>query len=238
MVRNLLAAALLAPLLSAPLAAAEYATYGLIEFMPAAAPAPSEPRITLATLPASWSAGDAAVILLGPRGESDPLHQRLIAGLLDTGAAIVELRPAATADETLGDLFGVLASLRGSGAGLVVALGHGAAGDAALLALQDAEAARRLGPEGQRFTAAARLGPAPVFALGTLPSAREYWPMRVTLLCRRLAELLAEPGPPAEGAIEACLTGFATPRVTPVAALAADPARSGTRTARNAGADP
>lgn len=234
MIRKLLAALLLA-WISAPLAADEYAHYGLIEFMPAIQPAPREPRITLITIPERWTAGDAAVVLLGPRAESDPLHQRLVAGLLDTGAAIVELRPADSSNELLGDLFGLLVSLRGSGAGLVLVLGHDAAGDAALLALDEEEATHRLGAGGQRFTAAGRLGAVPRFALGATPSAREFWPMRMTLLCRRLTELLAEPAAPAEPAMTRCLTGFATRLVTPAVEAAEDPASAPTRTARNAG---
>jgi len=138
----------------------------------------------LLNMPPGWVVGDAAVVVApgGPweAGQRD----LLVSALLDSGAAVLELneprdRPRAAAiradlaeaERTLRDIFG---------AGLLVAVGTGEGGDAAL------EAAEALGAAGA-YVAAVRLGPgAPAFRGGVAPAA-EAWQVRAPLLCDLLA---------------------------------------------------
>jgi pimeloyl-ACP methyl ester carboxylesterase len=107
--------------------------------------------------------------------------------------------PAPTPESLLHDLAGALVALRrDSGAGLVVALGHGLGGEAALLAADGARMAEMLGDAGPRFTALGAIGPgAPAFRAGASPPPDEGWASRVPLLCNVLA--VAHLGTPAPG---------------------------------------
>jgi hypothetical protein len=139
-------------------------------------------------VPPGWSSGDAAVIL-SPGAWPEGLRDRLVAAMLESGAAVLELGLARAGGGGTGalalDMIGGLRLLRDvEGAGLVVAIGFGAGGDAAL-------AAERVAPaEADGFAAAVRLGPdMPAFASGTVPEA-EAWPVRVPLFCGVLAGVL------------------------------------------------
>lgn len=167
----------------------------------------------LLNLPPSWMIGDAAVLVLSDGPWPGLARERLVARLLGEGAAVLELDvtaargfspenarmgPPATAGELLPDVRGAVETLRrDAGAGLVVALGHGAGGDAAVL---EAEAERASQPGGGDIAAAASLGPGPAhFALGGAAPGRG-WPFRAGLLCEMLATeaLPFEPGAGAE----------------------------------------
>jgi len=168
----------------------------------------------LLNLPSAWMVGDAAVLILSDGPWPGLARERLVARLLGEGAAVLELDvtaargfgpenakvgPPATADELLPDVRGAVETLRrDAGAGLVVALGHGAGGDAAVL---EAEAERASQPGGAGgIAAAASLGPGPAhFALGGAETGRG-WPFRAGLLCEMLATeaLPFEPGAGAE----------------------------------------
>ncbi len=100
--------------------------------------------------------------------------------------------PPPTAAELASDLRGAVETLqRDASAGLVVALGRGAGGDAAVLAA----AAARAVPGSDGLAAGASLGPGPAaFMLGGVPSGGEMgmgvhrgWPVRAERLCRVLA---------------------------------------------------
>jgi hypothetical protein len=98
----------------------------------------------------------------------------------------------------LRDLSAALLALhRDAGAGLVVAIGRGAAGEAALLAAQEAAMARRLGADGPRLAASAALGSGrPAFVLGAVPAAEQGWPARAPLLCAALSAAVRAEAPP------------------------------------------
>jgi hypothetical protein len=139
----------------------------------------------LLNVPSGWGVGDAAAVL-APGGEW-PVGQRdrLVAALLESGAAVLELSPLPVAEQpgaVARDMLAALRLLREiEGVGLVVAIGFGAGGDGAL-------AAQRLMPD-EGFAAAVRLGPgAPRFAIGAVPEA-EAWPVRAPLFCHLLAGL-------------------------------------------------
>lgn len=163
-------------------------------------------------LPAGWSVLDAAAILLDDPAWPTAARDRLREALLDQGAAVMELdlrvAPGKEADsafaaqpagrsEVLPGMFGALLALKGeAGAGLVVAFGYGATGEAALPAAEDAVAVRHFGlPDwavGPRFAALGKVGPGrPVFAAGPALPADEQWPVRAPLLCAIMADAVA-----------------------------------------------
>jgi hypothetical protein len=137
----------------------------------------------LLNVPPGWGVGDAAVVL-APGGEWPvALRDRLVAALLESGAAVLELSPLPAFDQPGAVARDMLAALRllqeTEGAGLAVAIGFGAGGEAALIA-------QRLMPA-EGFAAAVRLGPgAPRFATGAVPET-EAWPVRAPLFCDLLA---------------------------------------------------
>jgi hypothetical protein len=154
----------------------------------------------LLNMPTAWMVGDAAVVVLSDGPWPGLGRERLVAGLLGEGAAVLELDvttsrgfspenakmgPPATPEELLPDVRGAADTLRrDAGAGLVVALGHGAGGDAAVLAAGLERTAR---PGAGSAIAAASLGPGPAqFALGGAETGRG-WPTRARLLCGVLA---------------------------------------------------
>lgn len=156
----------------------------------------------LLNLPPGWMIGDAAALVLSDASWPGLARERLVAALLDEEAAVLEfdataarrigpeaarLGPEPTTAETALDLRAAADTMRRQiGAGLVVTLGHGAAGEAALLA---AALERTAGPAGGKgvTVAAASLGPgAPRFALGGAAPGRG-WPVRAERLCMVLA---------------------------------------------------
>ncbi|MCO6417092.1 hypothetical protein JYK14_13105 [Siccirubricoccus sp. KC 17139] len=147
----------------------------------------------LLTLPAGWTTGDAAVILVGPG--TDAWQEQLRDALTGAEAAVLELEPGGRPSERVLPL--ILAALRElswqAGAGLVIALGWGEAAEAVLWAAQEEQAARHLDPGGPRLAAAIVLGPGDAqFVPGTPPAPRQRWGVRSALLCRLLAETLEE----------------------------------------------
>lgn len=164
-------------------------------------------------IPGGWSVLDAAAILIDDPAWPATARNRLLAALLDQGAAVLELDlrapPGRGADSTfaaqpagnsdvLDGVFGALVALKTeAGAGLVVAFGYGATGDAALPAALEATAERHLGfprgLEGPRFAALGRVGPGrPAFAVGAALPGAEQWPLRAPLLCTILADAVSE----------------------------------------------
>jgi hypothetical protein len=176
---------------------------------------PAAPAPALFDAPPGWVPGDAvALVVADRRAAPEGTRDRLGAALLREGAAVLELdAPGARGpapddsaappgarppDDPLPDLFAALAAVRrDAGAGLVVALGHGEGGEAALRVTDEGAAVRHLGADGPRFAAAGVLGPRRVaFAAGAAPPASEGWPRRAPLLCAALARA-AEPEPAA-----------------------------------------
>lgn len=175
----------------------------------------------LLNVPPAWTVGDAAVVVLSDGPRHGLARERLVAALLGEGAAVLELdaatargfgpgnadaAPPATAEELLPVVGGAADTLRrDAGAGLVAALGHGAGGEAAVLAA-DLERAVRPGA-GPTIAAAASLGPGPArFALGGA-SAGRGWPMRARLLCGVLAAEALPFEPDAEANCQRALVG-------------------------------
>lgn len=169
-----------------------------------------------------WVTGDAAAIVLSDGPWAEPVRDRLVAALLEAGAAVLELDvntargfapdngatgPAPSGRDLLPDVFAALQSLRrDAGAGLVVAIGQGAGGEAALLAAPEAVAARHLGAAGPRLAAAAALKPgAARFAAGPPPSANEGWPVRAGPLCDVLRAVTIAPR---NGFVRQCVSTF------------------------------
>lgn len=198
-------AAVAAGLLAAiPAAATEYTVFGSVWLQPRAAdPAAPKAVPALLSMPPGWAAGDAAAVVI-----SDPAHpggprDLLVARLLGDGAAVLELdvfsprgfsadsgaNPAMPSDAALvPDLLAALAELRRThAAGIVIAVGFGAGGGAAL------DAARTVAAGG--FAAGIDMGadgqPAAIrYAAGPAPPPSEAWGMRVAALC----DVLGAPG--------------------------------------------
>ena len=161
----------------------------------------------LLNLPPGWTIGDAAVLVLSDAPWPGLARENLVSALLEEGAAVLELDsnaargfgpenpragPEPTAAELTSDVRAAAEALRrDTGAGLVAALGHGAAGDAVMLAASVERIATR--PDGAGLVAAASLGPGPArFALGDAAPGRG-WPVRARCLCRALAAVVAAP---------------------------------------------
>jgi hypothetical protein len=182
----------------------------------------SHPSPALLILPRSWGLDDAAAVLVvdGPEGAEE--RQRVVVALVEEGTAVLVLDPhpprgratagapaASTPREMVPELLGALHALRrDAGAGAVVALGHGAGGQAVLMAAREEVAAPLLGRDGPRFAAAAALGPGrPAFATGAPLPAREAWPTRAPLLCAALGAAMAP------GAEQDCVAALLSPAV-------------------------
>jgi MFS family permease len=175
-------------------------------------------RMLVLNLPRDWQAGDAGVVVAGPGGARFATEAgRLVAALLEQGAAVLELPAgrgggigacAAAPVEPGASALGALAALRAEvGAGVLVAVGVGEAAAEVLAAMEPARAARLSGPDGARATAGAALGMPgrAVFRAGPPPPAAEQWPARVAHLCAALAPFA---GP---GGFEACDAALAAP---------------------------
>lgn len=151
----------------------------------------------LLNLPPGWMAGDAAVVIAAGGDWPPGLRDRLVAALLDAGAAVLELNPGQRGTPALAVALAMLGTVQG--AGVVVAIGHGAAvGAAAGVAT----------PDGRGFAAAVDLGPGrPVFLFGTAPAA-EAWPARAPLFCDVLASAGAARGDEIDSACRAGLAAL------------------------------
>lgn len=152
----------------------------------------------LLTLPPGFLAGDAIVVLTPddrwPRGQ----RERLLATLLDAGAGVLEMnrpRRAGLREE----MEAAMRTLRIThGAGLVLLIGHGEAGDIAL------DVAEGVADEaGWRYAAAIRLGPGEAaFSLSGVPEMLAF-PERPGLLCDLLAAARVAGEPDVTGACRA-----------------------------------
>jgi hypothetical protein len=152
--------------------------------------------------PPGWTSGDAAVVL-APGGDwPDGARDALIDALLGAGAAVLVI-PDAAPGPVAPRLSDALRALRRDlGAGIVVAIGRGAAGEATL-GLRTAA----LPGEALPFAALVSLGPgAPGFAPGEAAPA-EDWPRRAPLLCDLLAAAALPDVPELPAACRAALPG-------------------------------
>lgn len=141
--RALLPAALLFGLAARPAGTASTGATETARYLPVwLAPlggAAAQPGPALFNMPPGWITGDAAIVLAAAGDWPAGRRERLVAALLDAGAAVLELnlpRPGPGAEKAVrAELAQALATLRGTdGAGLVVAMGHGSGGAAAPLA--------------------------------------------------------------------------------------------------------
>lgn len=215
-----LAAVLACP--AGPVLATEYTLMEAV-WINAVAPDGSARRTVPALLnvPPAWTVGDAAVVVLSDGPWPGLARERTVAALLGEGAAVLEFdvaaargfdpgnagaTPPAAAEELLPDVRGAADTLRRDvGAGLVAALGHGAGGEAAVLAADLEPAVRPTA--GPAIAAAASLGPGPArFALGGA-SAGRGWPIRARLLCGVLAAEALPFEPDAEANCQRALVG-------------------------------
>ncbi|MEO3473048.1 hypothetical protein AAFN86_14355 [Roseomonas sp. CAU 1739] len=196
----------------APAAADEpFASVDLVWARPATedgAPRPCA-RLLVLNLPRDWMVGDAAVAVFAA-ADAEAAIRTIVRALVPELAAVLEV-PSRVVDECrtppagpVAEVLGVVRALQvDAGAGLIVAIGIGAAGPAVLAATREEVARRYLGPDGPRLAAAIALGgdgPA-AYAIGALPGALG-WEMRAPLLCAALASATSEVRP------GACLTGL------------------------------
>lgn len=136
----------------------------------------------LLSMPPGWLAGDALAVLAPAEGWPRGQRDALVAALLDAGTAVMELnRPRMTS--VAEDLASALRAARGAfGAGLIVLIGRGEAGAAALAIAEEA-----VDPGGRHHVAAIQLGPgAAGFRIGGVTELFAH-PGRPSLLCDILA---------------------------------------------------
>lgn len=174
-------------------AAEPFAEYALLDFDAAAQDGQSlpGPRSGLLTYPAGWAVGDAAALIVHDGPSLGAMGRDLRERLLWEDAAVLELaagpQPPAV---LLPTVFAGLHALRQhAGAGLVVVIGVGMAGEAALLSADPVQADRHLGADGPRFSAHLHLDPLQARFLPGHQAieAREAWPARASALCIALA---------------------------------------------------
>lgn len=163
--------------------------------MASGAEQPDGPGLAILTHPAGWRSGDAAVVL-APGGDwPDGLRARLVMALLATGAAVLDLPQGAPSPGHLAAAIGALR--RDASAGIVVAIGRGEGGAAALA----------LAGLAVPFAALAWIGPgAPVFRFAEAAPA-EAWAERAKLLCALLVGLAPPDAPGLDEACRAALPG-------------------------------
>jgi hypothetical protein len=146
----------------------------------------AEAPMALLNLPPGWDPGDA-IAILAPGGDWPiGLRDRLVAALLDAGAAVLEMGWPATAElpETVRAQIAaaILAARFQLGGGLILVIGRAEAGSHAL-----AVAGELHEPDGAPMAAALRLGPGPArFAIADVPGMFAF-PERPALLCALLA---------------------------------------------------
>lgn len=177
MATALLAALGAAPARAEPLADTGFADSVTVWLTPGLGLAdPAAPA--LMTLPPGWTSGDAIAVMAFDDGWPDKARERLTDALLDAGAGVLALNRRRRA-QVAADLAAALDVAHGQyGAGVVVAIGYGAAGEAAL-----SVAARAATPEGRRYAGVLRLGPGRPEVLFAAAPAIEAWPERAALLC-------------------------------------------------------
>ena len=180
-----------------PTAAMEYTRFEMLPITPAlrAGEVADCTEIAMLNVPPVWMPGDAAVVMLAALRVPNPARDRLVPALLFEHAAVLEIAPvpcaraegrgAAVPANPVAAALGALAALRQiAGAGLVVVIGHGPDGRHALAAVEESEAAARLGLGGPRFAAAVALGEGPpIFVLGAQQPQSERAPERIGVLC-------------------------------------------------------
>lgn len=174
------------------------------------------------TLPATWRRGGPAVVLLLDGPALPGVHDRLVAGLIGQGDAVLELQAQ---EQQLPALFGALVALRHDhGAGWVAAIGVGAAADAALAALDPQVAADFVGHAGPRLAAAIALDEGlPDFARSERETAQAGAPLHLRRLCRAVGEAMQ---PAAEARCRASLT-LPPPSLSLGVTAASQPASAG-----------
>ncbi len=155
--------------------------------------------LALLHIPMGWSNGDAAVVVLwdGGSGRSGS-RNRVSHAFVTAGAAVLEVgyTPAAP-DGSVPDpslLPRALQALRHDlGAGLLVAVGNGEGGRAALSGTLAAQGASTKSPtSGPAVAAAIAIAGGDLrVAPGEVPGASEAWPVRGRLLCEVLAAAMA-----------------------------------------------
>lgn len=169
--------------------------HDLALWIAAGAAQPDGPGPAILTHPAGWRSGDAAVVL-APGGDwPDWLRPRLVMALLAAGAAVLDLPQGVPSP---GHLAAAIEALRrDASAGIIVAIGRGKGG-AAALALAEAVVP---------FAALVWIGPgAPIFRFAeAAPS--EAWAERAALLCALLAGLEPPDAPGLDRACRAALPG-------------------------------
>ena len=191
--------------------------------VPAGAAQPCD-RLLVLSAPRDWATGDAAVVLVTAAPHAEAAAAHLAEALLAEETAVARLRagdgggigPCASAPaDPVAELLGALAALRGqAGAGLVVAIGLGAAGPAALAAAEEEVAQHALGAGDTRLAAGIALDEAGTrFRAGPPPPPREAWAARVPLLCEALAPLTgAEAAAACQAALAPAARGLASLR--------------------------
>ena len=149
-----------------PSSAARADEYARIENVPIVAvqlegSLPVAPSVGLLTQPSTWVPGDAAAVLkVDPSARRTAESDRLVSDLVGSGVAVLELLLPEQPEARLPILFGALLALsRDAGAGPVVALGTGRAGQAVMDAAAPGLTARYTGEGGPRFTMLVALRP-------------------------------------------------------------------------------
>jgi hypothetical protein len=181
----------LATCLAGGAGATEHTTFSLLTFPPAGPDRTDCIADALLSTPPGWQAGDAAVLLAAPAGPGDAARDRLVAGLLEEGAAVAEAAIDGAVDcawtapgaEPAAMLAGALQALRTTaGAGLTVVIAFGPAGGVALTPAAWPPAAP---------VAALWVGPAGVaIRAAAAAPAGEAWPQRIAPFCARVAAAL------------------------------------------------
>ncbi len=166
----------------------------LVWSTPAAAPDAARgcARLLLLNIPEGWQSGDAAAVVMAPDGGGFDIARPLVGALLAQQTAVLELPTgrgggvgpcAAVPADAVAQFLGALSALRAeTGAGVVVAIGLGDAGPAALAA---GTAAGRWWCT-LRLRGGARWHPAALFEAGAAPPPEERWSDRAPLLCAAL----------------------------------------------------
>ncbi|MBR0666110.1 hypothetical protein GXW71_17250 [Roseomonas hellenica] len=192
-------------------AAEGFAEYALLEFDAAVhgGQAWHGPQSGLLLYPAGWAVGDAAALVVHDGPSLGAMGRDVRERLLQEQAAVLELAAGPQPPAILVPAaFAALHALRHhAGAGLVVIIGVGMAGEVALLSADPAQADRHAGADGPRFSAHLHLDPLQARFLPGNQSAdaREAWPARASALCIALAQSdVFDPGNPSATVARDC----------------------------------
>ena len=143
--------------------AGEYARIGNVPIVAVRAEGapPIAPALGLLTLPSTWVPGGAAAVLVAdPAERQNAERDRLVSDLIGGGVAVLELLLPEQPEARLPILFGALLELsRETGAGHVVALGTGTAGQSVMDAAAPGTTALYVGGRGTGFTLLVALRP-------------------------------------------------------------------------------